>query len=486
MATIIAFDKLKRRRARKGPPALLAIKKPSPLHLVFLLVLALIGLVVILIETKGGISIHLDGITYISTARSLKTGMGLIYLNFFGQFSPLSWFPPMIPFLLYILPGDPLISFRILNSIIFALIIFTSGLFVFKRTGNKLSAIFIQLFVFFSPTIHGISVGAWSEPLFILLTFFCIWQVLIFLENGNKLNFFLTCLILVFSVMTRYAGLFLGIFVPVVILIFLKSNWRNKAFYAVAAAFCVFFTFVLWNVYLKFILHTEIARTFHFNLIELSKLKKGISTVVTWFLPLGFFKSRSIRIIVFLAVLSFLFFLLARYIRNTPNLNNAGPPRGFFIAKKFIGERNQKEIIIFLFFIFSYLSFLFVSITLFGPKTTLDNRTLSIVYIPTFMGLVMILNRGKKLRFGLWFALAYLLILTIITGSLSIRSRLIRGNADDVPKWQKNNIVNYLEKNNRGRAALPAVNSKGVASWRVPCRSSPDQPAPENSENSQR
>jgi hypothetical protein len=134
-----------------------------------LLVLALAGTGLVLYSNhRFGVGLTHDSIHYIAAARNLAAGRGLV--GFDG--TPYVDFPPLFPLLLAAPAGlglDPLVGARLLNALVFGLIVLCGGLLfrrVLRSTALALAGTAALLVGF---PLLTVSVMAWSEPLFALL-----------------------------------------------------------------------------------------------------------------------------------------------------------------------------------------------------------------------------------------------------------------------------------------------------------------------------
>lgn len=114
------------------PTGILAIS-PRSTHKLILAVLAIIGVAGVLVATSqydAGLSP--DSVGYISVARSLASGQG--FQTWLG--APMTAWPPLYPFLLSLpmvtLGIDPLSNAHVLNAILFGLIIYFSGVLIYR------------------------------------------------------------------------------------------------------------------------------------------------------------------------------------------------------------------------------------------------------------------------------------------------------------------------------------------------------------------
>jgi len=171
-----------------------------------LTLLSLSGMFVVLLCTsRYGVGTSLDSSAYISAARSLLSGQG--YLNPEGE--PYTHWPPLFPTLLAVagLPGiDALVAARLLNALAFGAIIFVSGLLFLRSTTSKAFALVGILAVAASAPVLDVSVMAWSEPVFVLLTVLFILSVARFWRTRSLASLVLVSLIAALACLQRYVG----------------------------------------------------------------------------------------------------------------------------------------------------------------------------------------------------------------------------------------------------------------------------------------
>ncbi|UCG42601.1 MAG: hypothetical protein JSU73_12180 [candidate division WOR-3 bacterium] len=187
---------------------------------------------VLFITSKYGIGLAPDSANYVSAARSLLAGRGLLCFDR----TPFTSWPPLYPLLLAVfgLGGmDVIAGARILHALAFGAIVFLSVRLL--RTALKSSALVIiaALFVLFSNTLQSLSAMLLSEAVFSLLT-------LLFLAAAAKLlavrtlRSLVVCSVLAALLpLQRYIGLALVLSGVVAILVWLRG-WDLRRRFASA------------------------------------------------------------------------------------------------------------------------------------------------------------------------------------------------------------------------------------------------------------
>jgi len=194
----------------------------------------LVGAVIVWYATSlYGPGVSSDSVRYLSTAQSLLDGHGFTLYD--GN--PLLYAPPLFPTLLAalgLLGLDLPTASRILNALIFGLILFTADRWFAARFRLRPSADIAVIAVVLSASLLTVSSYVWTEPLFALL-------VLVFLIRLERPETELAWgrtvtlgVIVGLACLTRYIGLIL---IPYGILASVVSSDQRRAKLTHAAAF---------------------------------------------------------------------------------------------------------------------------------------------------------------------------------------------------------------------------------------------------------
>jgi hypothetical protein len=143
---------------------------------------ALLGVGVLLVATVHGPAIAGDATVYIFSAKNLVEGIGLGIPGPDGNFRYLSHYPPLFPLVLaavgYI-AGDFIEAARLLNALLFGMIILMFGVTFFKATRSYPFSLLSQLVLLVSPILIYQFIWAMSEPLSVFLGFKAIFLLLV-------------------------------------------------------------------------------------------------------------------------------------------------------------------------------------------------------------------------------------------------------------------------------------------------------------------
>jgi len=193
------------------------------------IIAALIGGVLIILYTHhNGLGISPDSIYYTSASDAWAEGKG------FTQFdeTALVMFPLSYPFLLgvlhFIFPQGILPVMPFLNAILFAVVIFLSGMMLEKINHSKWFKWILLLFIVTSPTLLEIYSMLWSETLFIVEILVFIFCSQIYFTNANFKNLLIMSLIAAVATITRFAGVTLILSGGLLLLLDDRLNFFQK------------------------------------------------------------------------------------------------------------------------------------------------------------------------------------------------------------------------------------------------------------------
>ena len=172
------------------------------------LIAAIIGYYAIYLFTSySGVGLSPDSIMYASTATNLQAHGSILTFNK----TPLVFFPVFYPFFLgviqFITRVDPIAAGSVINSCLFAAVIFTSGWIMEKFTSHaRIYKWLILIAIILSPGLLEIYSFLWSETLFILETLFFIIAYRHYLQSHTTRALLIAAIITAISCITRYAG----------------------------------------------------------------------------------------------------------------------------------------------------------------------------------------------------------------------------------------------------------------------------------------
>lgn len=181
----------------------------------FLLLLIGLGIVaallILLRQVNYGIGLDGDSLAYLSAARSLAAGDGLVTAG--GWPITLIW-PPLFP-LLAGLPGylgvDAAVAASLLNAGAFGALVSVAGWWARRGSGSTALGLWAALAVMLAPPVSEQAYQAMSEPLFILLVALALVQVGRFLDGGRRRTLIWAAVFTALAGLTRYMGVAVAI-----------------------------------------------------------------------------------------------------------------------------------------------------------------------------------------------------------------------------------------------------------------------------------
>ena len=195
--------------------------------------LSLAGALVVFFGTsRFGIGISPDSVNYISCARELINGKG--FISYDG--TPFTLWPPLYPALLRILGLlgiDPVIGARILNVLVFGLIIYCTGQLFSMCLRSRFLIISGTIFSAFSAQVIYLSFMAWSELIFSLFCVLFIKYLIKFSVELRNRDFYILSVIVALSCLQRYIGIAMAATASVSILLIVKSPLTERIKYSV-------------------------------------------------------------------------------------------------------------------------------------------------------------------------------------------------------------------------------------------------------------
>ncbi len=354
----------------------------SKRSIAIIITLSLIGFIALLAMTRWGIGTSPDFVVYIGAARNLLDGKGLSVP--FGRFidSPLTQYPPLYPMALALpetLGIDPLDGARWLNAILFGLLISLVG-FSIRQITNKANWIPLvgALLILSSVVMLGIHTYAWTEPLFILLSFGGLVILAAYLETSKLVYLLGTSVAIGLAALTRFVGVTVIATGCLGILLLLNGNFLKKIKDTIIFGAISFLPLFLWLVRNTVTTNSIASREFAFHPITRNHFFQALQTVSTWFLvPAA--APGLLKVLILVSIFMGILVIVYLQQRNL-NLNQVDS----------LDKRDQKThpfIKLILIFVLTYSGFLLFSISFLDANTPLDDRILS----PIFTALIILL-----------------------------------------------------------------------------------------------
>jgi hypothetical protein len=203
------------------------------------LLASFVGFIIIyLFARHGGVGISPDSVAYISTARNFADGDGFVLFD--GK--PLVAFPLFYPLFLAsvmtITQLDILSCTPLLNGIMFALVIFLSGILMSRFTAqSRIYKIVLLTVITLSPALIEIYSMLWSETLFILLTLIFFFSLRPYLVKLTVSSLILSAVVVAMAFDTRFVGITLVATGFILIVLNRETSWKTRLLHSTIFSF---------------------------------------------------------------------------------------------------------------------------------------------------------------------------------------------------------------------------------------------------------
>ena len=375
--------------------------KPTPKYLILaaILLLSITGAAIAIYTTANGPWGYTDPVVYISTARSLDRGQGLVYYEADAAFRPITIEPPFYSITLAaigLLRVNLVAAARWLNIFAFFASIFIAGWIFYRYSRAPAVGILASALMCAFPYMLWMFSSAYSEPLFVLLFLAGGWGLLAYLQKEKPALLPVSALLIGLIPATRYAGIAMVVAGGGSVLLLASGKAWKRIQKAVLFTFLASLPIVLWLIWIYFsTAHSVGGRSLGLSLTGLAAPFQGfrgifMDTVWKW-MP---FQSNG-------ALLSYRlrFLLMGIILAGLLGLSLLAEQR----MQKYPAEDSANSgIRIFTFFGLSALLFVGILILTYlftHPTIDVDNRML----LPLFVGCVMSFYAAWAVWQAAWF-----------------------------------------------------------------------------------
>ena len=195
------------------------------------------ALLILLREINYGVGLVSDSLFYLSAARNLASGNGLVIYT--GE--ALTTWAPLFPTLLAAperLGGDARSAAGLVNAAATGALVVLVGWYLRRRFGSVLLDWWGALAVLLSIPLTRVGVTAMSEPVFLLLATLALLGAAQFLDGGTRRALVGAAVFTALACLTRYVGITI-IFAVAPLLLCRRESWtarlQNAALYCVIA-----------------------------------------------------------------------------------------------------------------------------------------------------------------------------------------------------------------------------------------------------------
>jgi hypothetical protein len=394
---------------------------------------------------RYGAGLSEDSVGYAAVARNVAAGRGLLSY----QGTPFVEQGPLYPLILgaitHAFAIDPISSANVVNAVAFGLIVFFSGVLIFRYLAASpfYSWLGVSLVVFSRP-LFQVSVMAWSEPLFIVLVLAFLLLLGSFLDRQTLRVLVFLSIAATLACLERYAGVTLIISGAASLFLCLKSSKATRL------TTCLIFVAISSLPVGAYLLRNyKVAGTFvgprgasnHSLPANFAFTLRG---VLEWFFPRAIVAQRATFTIlsVFLGV-SLVGALIWVGVRSRQRHSREDTPAVAHLC------------VVFLFFA-TYLTFLVISSTVVAYDT-IGGRLLSPVFVPFLvfsLSAIYMLSEGmknvKQVAAGQWVLagfVALLLSYRLVSVGFAVRECVTEGAGGYSSRsWRTSNLSGYLHK----------------------------------------
>jgi hypothetical protein len=366
-------------------------RRTKLLFVLALLAISLGGMLALWRSTPFGLGLVNDSSYYVEGAANLLAGKGFVRFSGGGELKPITHFPPLFSLTLagFGLAGmDLLAGARLLITLLFGLDILLVGVSVYQISRSSLFAIFGALILACSDVFLGVYSLALSEPLFLTLMLVAFLVLAESFTRGEWYWPLLAGFLLSLAYLARYAGisLFVTAFLAIFILQSTSPTLRpGKGFFhripfreslLLLAGACL--PVLAWNLYNLFMSLTGSLsnRQVAWHPVSFKVLFEALKNLLTWGAPDDFLRSLPLSgrllslssLLLLPALLGWLGWVVWRRLKK---------PEGFQVLADSLGLAFTYAL-----HILVYLAFLVISLSFFDASTPLDDRILSVIYLP--------------------------------------------------------------------------------------------------------
>jgi 4-amino-4-deoxy-L-arabinose transferase-like glycosyltransferase len=376
--------------------------------------------------TTWGAGLSTDSITYLEGARSILKSWNLDGIG--------THYPPLYFILIALtalITGDALEALRLLQLLTIALNFTLFTLIVWKGTHKALlPTIICSLLFVTSQSVLYIHTMAWSEGLFCFFALLGFYFLANYLEHEN--NRFPTLALSAFFIglafITRYVGVALIVTGVITLALYVSGNKTKRITDCFYFSFLSSFPMLLWMGRNWFISNAATSRQLVVHPISIEKVQIGIQVLLSWlFLPSNY------PVILLLILL----LIAITYVVSINNLDTNNINRTFEI---------------YFIFIFTYILFLLISISLFDAHTPLDVRILFPVYLSFLLCLVLLSHRvyhTKSIRIVSYLMIFVLFLLAY--AQIGIQKEYLsyastNGIGFSSKKWSQSDMLQWVKK----------------------------------------
>jgi 4-amino-4-deoxy-L-arabinose transferase-like glycosyltransferase len=427
-----------------------SLEHPRSIGFALPLFFSTLGGAVIFYGTHWGPWVFSDSVEYIEVARNLLAGYGLVLMRPDGGFVPLTFRPPLYSMVLAAagsFGSDIMVAARWLDIVLFAILIFTMGYFIYAWSRNLALTLASLIFTLISPTLLRNYTGAMSEGLFFTLGTLGLFLLIYYFHGRGKLWLLIAGFLLGLTWLDRYSGIVYIATGALAILIWGRNEWKQRFSEILVFIIPALLPFLTWSASVYSAGGSP--GTYEFSLQNLwvmfEPVRRGLAEVFWVWLPFQFSLAYQYKLVAILFLASLFFGLVFFVFRQGQKTGLAD----------FWHDPIYQTASLFLLFSIIYTAFLIATfIVVEFPKPAFNERVLSPLQLSIFLSFLLYVQLAVK-DLQRWNWAVYVLPLVIIGGlatrylprSMELIQNLHQSGAGYTSKvWQDSRLLDTLKQ----------------------------------------
>ena len=267
----------------------ITLRWPLALSTILIVVLGILGMALVLYQTRYGPGASGDSAFYLMGARNLIESGSFARTSGGGETYPITGFPPVYSVVIAAvgLTGVDLVAgTRFLNGILFGVNVFLVGYLILRYTDSTWAALIGSLLTLSADGLFEIHGWVMSEALYLCLMLVALYALALYIDNARSFLLPVIAILTGLATLTRYVGISLIATASISILIFGASSWRHKIGRSVAVALIGLLPVALWFTRNTLLAGTVTNRELAFHLPLYSNLLRNfLAEGSSWIVP---------------------------------------------------------------------------------------------------------------------------------------------------------------------------------------------------------
>lgn len=390
-----------------------------------------------------------DSAGYLSVARSLTEGKGIMRYDGREQFEQPPLYPAVLAAMSVMLALEPLACVGLLNAILYSLFVWCMGRLILRlfEPANTGAFLLLTLVLVVAHPVVAVMLYLGSEALFMVLLLSFLISASKYIDRPSRTDLVLMLLAGALAALTRYAGVALAVAGGVVVVCALRDR---SVFRRLAAGIGFILVSVLplgLFILRNYLLHNTFTGTRSGSVFTLTQnLRSMMDTLFSWSLPVGLAGSRPVFILLGMGIAIALFYPMFEKVHGH---SGAGP----------VAQMMKMKFRPVFIFGLVYAGFILLAATL-SNMDGLGSRLLVPLFIPfgifaigLMLSVVDVLSRLMRRPLANAFATGIVLAVLIpqIAASSELLQRFFERQMTYLsPSWKNSETLTALRKNWRG------------------------------------